>query len=341
MEPPRGASPSAHVEHETCRQIGLPVDVLERFLWCLALDGAAATWQRLAFLVSRNGELMKRARQMHQPLVLHVGFETPDALKFIIPFQSASYVHIEIDWGDSTPFQRIDEVGEGLVEHCYDVPGSYCVRVFPKGEGTVISDSSGLSNEPRKSWLDHLGWKDQASWKPFWCSPIRSFEAWGTLGLRSLSRLFAEESDFNVPLPPLAADTVVDMSQLFSSARSFNQPLNHWKVGNVTNMNGVFLDANSFNQPLDSWNVGNVTTMMAMFKDAYAFNQPIQSWDVSKVTAMDYMFAEAQNFNQPIGDWQIHDDASLSLMFDGAWMFGQPIVNHNFKRKFAEHHARI
>lgn len=310
---------------------GLVPDVLQGCLQRLADHGDTAAWFRLAFLASKNADVARRASVMHRPLVLHVSFEKSDhRRKFIIPFAQAKIVSIEIDWGDGTARQVVTEVGCGYAAHSYELAGDYCVRVFPHGQGVSPTNSGDV----KSIWLDHLGWTggdhttrigahlSGSSWRP-----IRSFNSWGSLGIRSLSCLFAGAAELTIALPPLVLHQVADLSSMFRETNWWNNAVDHWDVSCVTNMEGLFRSAKGFNQPLSKWNVRNVTNMSLMFAQASKFNQPIGNWDVSKVTSMSLMFDSAEAFNQPIGDWNVGNVQSMTHMFRNATIFNQPIGN--------------
>eukprot|EP01122_Echinamoeba_exundans_P015290 TRINITY_DN718_c0_g1_i1.p1 TRINITY_DN718_c0_g1~~TRINITY_DN718_c0_g1_i1.p1 ORF type:complete len:390 (-),score=59.39 TRINITY_DN718_c0_g1_i1:93-1262(-) len=297
---------------ESASDVHWPVDMLGRFLHFLALDGAGIAWQQLAYLTQNNSELRDIADKMQRPLVLRVGFDGQDEnKKFILPFEAANVVQIEIDWGDSTPLQIVNSPCNRYAEHSYRSEGEYTVRVFPHGPSI-----NGL-------WLDHLGFTE--TFDSGWWRPLRSFDSLGSLGIISLEGLFSNAQTFNLPLSHLDVSNVRCMKELFAWAREFNQPIGSWNVSNVTSMDSMFRSATSFNQPLGRWNVGRVETMSLMFYSARAFNQPIGDWNVSNVQNMQAIFFQASSFNQSIGSWNVHNLNNAAHMFAGNKSFNQPI----------------
>lgn len=309
-----------------------PCDVLVRVLGLLAAEGATAPFHRLAFLTYRNEELSSRAVAMPRPLVLHVRFKLINC-KFFIPFYNATIVKLEVDWGDGGELQIITKRVKS-VSHVYYKPGTYRVRVFRHGE--AATGPGGCS----PTWLDHLGLRTAAEADPNlrgsddgesvfkkykrWWKPIRSFESWGNLGIRSLHALFAGAFTFNVRLPFDLERTTVDLSAMFHAATHFNRPL-VWNVSNVTNMSGMFEEALTFNQPIGSWNVSKVTDMKSLFSSASRFNQPLEMWDVSSVTTMEEMFFGAKSFNHPVGNWNVSQVTNMTTMFHSALAFNQQL----------------
>jgi surface protein len=314
-------------------------------LQILALDGASATWTKLAFLTVNNKELKTTARRMEQPLVMdvHIGGQGANT-NFLIPFRQADVARIRVDWGDGN-IELINRVGDGFVKHRYNSLGDFVVRIFPtsNADGPVVS-------------LDHLGWGNYTLEVSEWIStiewwrPLRSLRSLGRLGIRSLCGLFRRSTGMNLPLAHLDLSKITDLSFMFQSAESFNQPIQSWNVSSVTKMHSMFSGAKSFNQPLgmwdvsnvvemgnmfdgairfnqpiNPWNVGRVEYMCGMFFCAFDFNQPLDRWDVSRVCLFSSMFYQALSFNQPIGMWNVSSATDMSHMFCGAGAFNQPI----------------
>eukprot|EP01122_Echinamoeba_exundans_P007315 TRINITY_DN2218_c0_g1_i1.p1 TRINITY_DN2218_c0_g1~~TRINITY_DN2218_c0_g1_i1.p1 ORF type:complete len:373 (+),score=50.89 TRINITY_DN2218_c0_g1_i1:668-1786(+) len=324
-----------------------PTEFLGRFLHFLALDGASKPWQRLAYLTCNNSDLETIAKEMVRPLVVDIAFDERDPKEFILPFSAASVVHIVIDWGDGTPLESVQDASRKFASHRYSQPGEYRVRVWPSP--SVTSNST---------WLNHLGWGMSAVWdrSKLWWKPLRAFRSLGSLGITSLSGLFAS-SDFNLPLDSLDMSSITNISFMFHSALSFNQPIEMWDLRNVTSLCGTFENAKhfnqplgawdvskvwnmiytfsqaeSFNQPLNTWDVGTVTSMKFMFCVAKAFNHPIDTWNTSNVTDMSFMFSKAESFNQPIGSWDTSKVEAMQYMFNSAASFNQPIGNWNVSK---------
>eukprot|EP01122_Echinamoeba_exundans_P007300 TRINITY_DN2209_c0_g2_i1.p1 TRINITY_DN2209_c0_g2~~TRINITY_DN2209_c0_g2_i1.p1 ORF type:complete len:297 (+),score=20.02 TRINITY_DN2209_c0_g2_i1:224-1114(+) len=270
-----------------------PTDVLARILHFLAVSGyGICARQQLAFLVCKNKDLAKAARAATMPLVAEIEFpeNVPQPQRvFLIPFMQATIVKIEIDWGDGSELERVEDGGKGFVKHSYQLPGRYTVAVFPTLAGTVC--------------LDHLGFDDTNLFgikrDPWWTHLI-SLHTLGTLGITSLSCLFSS-ANCNIDLSKLQVGGVRDLSWMFTNNEKFNQPISSWDVSSVTDMSWMFRGARKFNQDISSWNVSNVTSMAAMFFEALSFNQPIGSWNVGKVRNMSAMFRNALSFNHPIG----------------------------------------
>lgn len=313
-----------------------PCDVLQRILQFLANDGATSVFHQLAFVSHRNADLHACALRLPRPLVFHVCVPSPqntpdkENYRFLIPFKLATVVQVKIDWGDGSSLTTVSRPGCGYVKHRYKQDGTFCVRIFPHGPG--------ISLEGNRVWLDHLGWDTKRSYFPReaycnrWCRLLHSFEAWGTLGCRSLRGLFSQSRSFNLPLPAWGPNSVVDIGHMFHGADSFNQPVSHWRVGGVRNMEHMFHGARCFNQPLGSWNVSSVGSMESMFELAVSFNQPIGGWAVCGVENMISVFAHARSFNQPIGEWDVRNVTSMRAMFFGATKFNQPVGDWNLDR---------
>jgi surface protein len=295
-----------------------PSDILLRLSHVLSLDGSAVyTRQKLAYLVCKNAEWVKKARSMERPLLLTIEYgDYDDDRQFEFPFQDATVVRIEIDWGDGC-VEKVLNIGPGFALHEYQHPGVYHVKVFPVGP----------RNETGGVWLDHLGchWIQDTS---RWWRPLRSLDSLGTLGITSLSLLFRRMKANVVDVSRLRTDKITDMSHMFSFS-SFNQPIGHWNVSNVTNMSSMFQCAKEFNQPIGMWNVSSVENMVNMFCEATAFNQPIGNWNVGNVRSMMTMFSITESFNQPIGEWDVSNVVMMMGMFQYAKCFNQPIGKWN------------
>jgi hypothetical protein len=292
-----------------------PSDILLRLSHFLSFDGSAVyTWHKLAYLVCKNAEWVKKAQSMERPLLLTVEFpEDEESLKFNIPFYHATVVKIEIDWGDYC-IEKVLDKRDGYASHEYKHPGVYHVKIFPSGGST--ESVAGV-------WLDHLG-LDLIGSTSFWWRPLRSLDTLGTLGITSLSFLFRGMKGNNVDVSKLRTDKITDMYHMFSLS-DFNQPIGHWDVSNVKDMTSMFQYASFFNQPIGDWNVGKVEHMRSMFFEASAFNQPIGKWDVGNVENMEQMLWVAQSFDQPIGSWNVGKVSKMYGMFCGAAEFNQPI----------------
>jgi surface protein len=304
-----------------------PVEMLGRILHFLAMDGASFAWQHLVYLTNKNDALRRIAKVMQRPLVVRIGFDGDAKDKrFALPFLKATVALIEIDWGDDTPIQVINSVGEGYAEHEYQAvegKGEYVVRVFPHGTAPVAG-----------VWLDHLGWNNRFDYdtKGKWWRPLRSFDALGSLGIFSLGHLFCDADEFNLPLSSLDVSHVSNMQAIFHHAHMFNQPIGRWNVSNVTDMADLFRSAYAYNQSMDRWDVSRVKSMEAMFFDATNFNQPIGDWDVSNVVDISFMFASASQFDQDVSQWNVGNVQNMQSMFQGATKFNQPIGRWNVHR---------
>lgn len=319
----------------------LPCDVLLRCLHFIATDGEAAAFYRLAFLTHKNEELRLRAVKMPRPIVFHVtSNHAGHSFLFAIPFAQATIAQIEIDWGDSSEPLVVSEVGEGFAQHRYGAAGTYCVRIFPHGPGVTLHGADGQETGQTVCWLDHLGWPKvdtsrRASLRgsrmprpqrwPLqnWNTYVKSFESWGSLGLRSLSSLFREAKfmDFALPLGDLGK--VQDFSFLFYRAERFNQPIGAWDMTSATNLEAMFCGALKFDHPIGKWNVSKVTNLNDTF-NCCPFNQPLDAWDVSNVVSMKKTFHFATNFNQPLGSWNVSKVTAMSNLFSHS-SFDQPI----------------
>jgi hypothetical protein len=138
---------------ESSSNIEWPVEMLERILQFLAMAGASFAWQHLAYLIHKNEALKRAAKQMHRPLILSIGFHSKvTSTQFCIPFVTATVACIEIDWGDDTPNQVIERVGQGYALHEYfDGAGrEYQVRVFPYVERCKIGGGVKLRGKIRE-----------------------------------------------------------------------------------------------------------------------------------------------------------------------------------------------
>lgn len=307
-----------------------PCDVLERIVLFLVFDGAAVTWNQLAFLTHRNEDLKDRTLSMPRPLVFNISFDYPaQSRTFLVPFQKATTVHIEIDWGDGGGIEVFMDPGKGFAAHDYAGEATeYRVRVFPHGDAATLTESAGSTEWTGPCWLDHLG-VEVMSYHPAWVLPLVSISTWGSLGIRSFSSLLSCVGR-NVSLPAEGIpNTVQDLSFIFSRDNDFNPPIGHWDVSNVTNMESMFAGCSSFDPPIGSWNVGNVRNMSKMFAECAKFNHPIQAWNVENVLDMSEMFHSAISFNQPIGSWNVSKVNNMGAMFARARNFNQPLGNWN------------
>jgi surface protein len=309
----QGSGRDSHMEH-TAQEHHWPSELLLHLSNILSLDGYAVyTWHKLAYLVCKNAEWVKKAQGMERPLLLTIEYGDGDEdRQFEFPFQNATVVRIEIDWGDGC-VEKVLEVGDGSAFHEYKHPGVYHVKVFPVGDR---AETGGV-------WLDHLGWYWMRDTSRLW-RPLRSLDSLGTLGITSLMALFRKMASNIVDVSRLRTDKITDMSHTFADS-SFNQPIGHWNVSNVTNMWCMFAGAKEFNQPIGMWNVSSVKTMSGTFHGATAFNQPIGDWSVGNVINMENMFSTAESFNQPIGEWDVSKVVTMLGMFQSAKSFNQPI----------------
>jgi trimeric autotransporter adhesin len=258
-----------------------PNELLGRFLHFLALDGASATMQRLAYITSNNSDLRHLFAKIEKPMVMRIQFDEQDKNNnFMIPFYQSSIAKIEIHWGDGC-IDTAHDVGHAL--HRYELAGEYTVRVFR------LEPDSGAPA------LDHIGFgfSDIPKGTIDWGKPLKSIESLGHLGIQSLNALFYETPSFDG-----------DVSRI--------------RTGEITSMEAMFFRASNFNSPIGDWDVSNVTTMGYMFSTCDLFNQPIESWDVSKVRSMYAMFEHARSFNQSLEQWKVKDDVMTTFMFNGA-----------------------
>jgi surface protein len=304
--------------------IDWPTDILAQFLAALAAQCeivAQHSWYRLAFLVCKRKELSDAAKCAPRPILFRIEFEEHAPTIFTIPFEQATVVCVDVDWGDGC-VEKLRDKGIGYARHQYAAAGEYAVRVFPAHE----------DRDTRGVWLDHLGFGSDrriAAGTESWWQPLREIVSLGKCGVRSLSRLFAFCGKLKIDLRTLNLRNISDTSYMFHGAWEFNQPIGGWNVSNVTNMSRIFLQASAFNQLIGGWNVSNVTDMSRMFLQASAFNQPIGDWNVSNVTNMGKMFSQASAFNQPIGGWNVSNVDNMSGMFQRASAFNQPIGGWN------------
>ncbi|WP_261904594.1 BspA family leucine-rich repeat surface protein [Vibrio fortis] len=77
---------------------------------------------------------------------------------------------------------------------------------------------------------------------------------------------------------------ITDFSRLFSNNSTFNVDIGGWDVSNGTTFEGMFSSADSFNQDISGWDVSSGTNFMIMFSWNQGFDQDISGWDTSKVT---------------------------------------------------------
>jgi surface protein len=327
--------------------IAWPTDILTRFLAALAVQcnvNAQRSWNQLAYLVCKRDDLAEDARLAPRPITFRIELVGKDRV-FKIPFDQATVVCVDIDWGDGC-VEKLRQNTARCAQHKYAAAGGYTVCVFP------ASDAPGVDGV----WLDHLGFVDLINRESTvaWWQPLREIVTLGRCGLRSLSFLFSFCLDLKADLTKLLFGDISDMSGLFCGASSFNQPIGGWDVSNVTNMSLMFWEAEKFdqpigdwdvskvidmsnmfegarefNQPIGGWDVGNVTNMISLFQMAKRFNQPIGEWDVSRVVDMRHMFSAASAFNQPIGDWDVGNVANMSFMLWNVSEFDQPIGKWN------------
>ena len=150
-----------------------------------------------------------------------------------------------------------------------------------------------------------------------------------TSSITNMSRLFYNDTNFDLNISAWNTSNVTDLSYLFSGASSFNQDISAWNTSNVTNMISTFYGAVSFNKPLNSWNVSKVTTMYNTFYNATIFNQPLSSWNTSSVTKMNQMFYKGTAFNQNINSWNVANVTSMVSLFGYASSFNQNISDWN------------
>jgi surface protein len=214
----------------------------------------------------------------------------------------AGTVDATIDWGDGT---TTPVTTAGPHTHDYGVDGIYTVFVT----GTVTAYSS----------LHHGGVESERH-------KLVSVDAWGDLGLNSLTTAFQGASNLvSVPGHSEGIEAVTEMSGMFRDATSFDQNIGDWDVSNVTNMASMFRDAASFNGDIGRWDTSGVLFMQGMFYGASAFDQDIGGWDVSNVLNMRLMFSLAGSFNPDISGWNTSTVKDMSYMFQGAASFNHDI----------------
>ncbi|WP_010182210.1 BspA family leucine-rich repeat surface protein [Aquimarina agarilytica] len=236
-------------------------------------------------------------------------WDTGTEKNIIIPTTGSGY-NYTVDWGDGTIETNIP----GTIEHNYDVPGLYTVKItgdFPQ----IFFNSS----------LTRLGGNLGNALK------IRSIEQWGSIEWRSMKNAFSgcvSLKSINATDAPNLSK-VTDMSEMFADNYLLNATIGHWDVSNVTNMRGLFREARKFNNDLNNWNVSKVTDMKNLFKKALSFNGNLSKWNVQSVKDMSNMFELAVNFNQDISEWDVANVTTMKNMFYRADVFNQSIGNWN------------
>ena len=153
---------------------------------------------------------------------------------------------------------------------------------------------------------------------------LTSLNAWGDLGLTSLSgAFFGAENLMSVPtdLPV----SVTDTSFMFRRASSFDGDIGRWDTKNVTDMRSMFVGAGSFDTDIGDWDTSNVEDMSAMFQSATRFNGDIGRWNTGGVRTMHQMFSTAETFNRDIGGWDTSNVENMGSMFFRAYSFNQDV----------------
>jgi surface protein len=170
-------------------------------------------------------------------------------------------------------------------------------------------------------------------------APINNWAIGGNItGTISMSGMFVNASNFNMPISNWNMTKVTNTSSMFANTNVFNQSLFNWEragstMGNVTDMSSMFTSASVFNQNIGAWNVSNVTTFASMFNGATAFNNngssDINNWAINTVSnvTMGNMFVNASNFNMPISNWNMTKVNNTAGMFNGTTLFNQPLAN--------------
>lgn len=148
-----------------------------------------------------------------------------------------------------------------------------------------------------------------------------------TSGITEMSRLFADQDDFNGDLGSWDVSAVTNMMEMFYYSRSFDQDIGAWDVSQVTNMSSMFEGAWSFDFDISEWDVSSVQNMASMFDGAVRFDKDISTWNVRQVRDMDFMFRAATSFNRDLSGWCVDAISSPPRGFDtdaNAWSLPQP-----------------
>jgi surface protein len=219
-------------------------------------------------------------------------------------------------WGDGTSDIY---TSSGVKSHVYAFNGVYTVQIF--GIVTIFGSDDNNIN--------------LAQWSRSRLVKVLSF---GEVNLISLKYAFYDALNLN-EVTSVLPSTVLDLSRMFAENRDFNLDISGWNTSNVTDMSFMFSSLfgnHKFNQPIGSWDTSKVVTMAGMFSGNFEFNQPIGSWDTSSVTNMFAMFGNqaffstgqvygARKFNQPIGDWDVSNVTNMNQMFWDAQQFNQDL----------------
>ena len=255
-----------------------------------------------------------------------------------------------VDWGDGEISKYAAVTTNRNLQHIYDIPGTYTIRISGNFSGISWQDNQSLARHLQSidqwgdiEWTTMAGAFTSASNMIYNATDVpdlssvtdmsymflstTSFSSgdlsgWDVSGVTDMRNVFFS-SRYTGDLSGWDVSSVTDMQNMFSRASSFDSDLSSWNVSAVNNMASMFFDASSFDSDLSSWNVSAVNNTGSMFFDATSFDSDLSGWDVSSVTDMRTMFTGATSFNSDLSGWNVSAVNNMDDMFSGATSFEQ------------------
>ena len=143
---------------------------------------------------------------------------------------------------------------------------------------------------------------------------------WDTSKVKSMSRMFANNENFNVELSFADTSSLEDMSYMFAGCKKYDKKIN-FSTKNVKNMEGLFKGSESYNQPFEV-DCSNVLNLSLIFAESN-FNQPVNI-DAPNCTDISGMFKDNENFNSPV-NINCPKANMMVQVFDGAKNINVPV----------------
>ena len=237
-----------------------------------------------------------------------------------------------VDWGDGEISKYAAVTTNKNLQHIYDIPGTYTIRISGNFSGISWQDNQSLARHLQSidqwgdiEWTTMAGAFTSASNMIYNATDVPDLSSvtdmshmfrstdgfssgdlsgWNVSGVTDMRNMFSSSS-YTGDLSSWDVSSVTYMQNMFSRASSFNSDLSGWNVSAVNNMDGMFFRASSFNSDLSGWNVSSVASMQNMFLYASSFNSDLSGWNVSAVLRMNDMFSGATSFEQNLGPWYI------------------------------------
>lgn len=174
---------------------------------------------------------------------------------------------VEVHWGDgqtndyklgifsslgkSRDPVKIDHANRSFIDHLYDNPGTYQIKIYSKRASRFIF--SGFS--PSLTSIKVI--------------------SWGDLEIVSLRDLFREtKENVYLQVPDHLPKSVKSLTSLLEKSEvTFIKGLDNWNVSEVMIMDRMFYRAKNFRQDISKWKFDNVVSMKEIIEGAESFGE--------------------------------------------------------------------